>query len=1085
MKSPMKSQTKSKAHRPGRVTAAVMALLTLAACSTTRRPPGDDAPTIASLSQRRIALPADTGIRADEAAAIAAWQAVLDTGPQVTQRSEALRRLGDLEMDRADRAAGDGAAADYRGAIARYETLLQSAPDAAQRDRVLYQLARAQEQGGAPDAAMQTLERLVREHPDTALRDEVQFRRGEVLFAHRDYAQAEAAYTAVLHDDKPSPLHERALYMQGWSRFKQGRLDDSLDAFFALLDAKLGPLQKAERDEPDLAALPTLTRADRELLEDSFRVMSLSLASLQGAASIAPHVGSSMGNDLRRGYEFRVFAQLAALYVRQDRIKDAADTLQLFVQRQPLHAQAPQLLTQVIALSQRQGFESLALQAQRELVEGYGAGSPFEQAQPAAWALVQPQVQASLAALARHHHALAQRSHERQDVQQAERWYRRLLAVLPDDVDAARQRFLLAELLYDDRQWAAAAIEYEQVAYGEARPAQAADAGYAALLAYAAQEKQAADATARAALQRQASASALRFATTHGSDARSAAVLTHAAEQLQALGEGEQADAVARQVLASQPVPAPELRRSAWTVLAQGAFERQAWADAEQAYSQVLALTAAGSAAQRDNAERLAAAIYKQGEQARADGDARAAVGHFSRIAELGAAGGLAAGSAVRASAQFDAAAALIGLKDWEAAARALADFRREQPGHALAAEVAPRLALVYLELGRDADAAAEFEGVAAQATEPEAQRNALWQAAELRQKAAASAAPRSALLAAAQQAWERYLQAFAQPLPAAVEARWHLALLARQNQDAATAQRWARAVQQADHDAGEARTALTRQRAGEAALLLTEPLLAAYRQVALVEPLQKQLKLKKTRMEALLAAYAAAAETAGPAALEVHTAATFHTAALVQDFGQALMSSARPKKLKPAELEQYNVMLEEQAFPFEEQAIALHEGNAARTAQGVYDTWVQQSLAELARLKPARWNKPEHGDATLPSELSALQAALKPHADDARLLNQLGIAERRAGHFDAARTAYEAAIAADAQAAAPLVNLAILHDLYLGDAAQAQVLYQRCLALSPGDAPALSRWLAELKSRKPAAATVATTVSGRKETLP
>ena len=80
-----------------------------------------------------------------------------------------------------------------------------------------------------------------------------------------------------------------------------------------------------------------LSRADRELVEDSFRVLSLSLASLQGAESVPALIDS----PLRESYQYRVYLQLADLYGKQERIKDAADTLAAFVRRQPLHAQAP------------------------------------------------------------------------------------------------------------------------------------------------------------------------------------------------------------------------------------------------------------------------------------------------------------------------------------------------------------------------------------------------------------------------------------------------------------------------------------------------------------------------------------------------------------------------------------------------------------------------------------------------------------------------------------------------------------------------------------------------------------------------
>jgi hypothetical protein len=319
------------------------------------------------------------------------------------------------------------------------------------------------------------------------------------------------------------------------------------------------------------------------------------------------------------------------------------------------------------------------------------------------------------------------------------------------------------------------------------------------------------------------------------------------------------------------------------------------------------------------------------------------------------------------------------------------------------------------------------------------------------------------------------------------VEARARLAHLNRQDGQAAKALVWTQAVQQADLAAGEARTPRTRTLGGQATLALAAPALEAYRKVPLIEPLAKQLKLKKTKMEEVLRAYAAAAEVG---IADVTTAATYQTAAVYQDFGKALMGSTRPKKLNKAELEQYNVMLEEQAFPFEEKAIELYETNTRRAATGIYDAAVKSSFAELAKLKPVRYGKTERGDPNLPGETAALEAALKavpaPTPARARLLNELGIQQRQQGHFDAARLSYEGAIAADATAAAPHLNLAILHDLYLGDNALALAQYQRYLELSPADAPTVSKWLAELKARKPVpnSSQATPTVAARKEAV-
>jgi hypothetical protein len=58
--------------------------------------------------------------------------------------------------------------------------------------------------------------------------------------------------------------------------------------------------------------------------------------------------------------------------------------------------------------------------------------------------------------------------------------------------------------------------------------------------------------------------------------------------------------------------------------------------------------------------------------------------------------------------------------------------------------------------------------------------------------------------------------------------------------------------------------------------------------------------------------------------------------------------------------------MLEEQAYPFEEKAIALHELNARRASEGVYDQWVKRSFAALRELKPVRYAKNERGEGVI-----------------------------------------------------------------------------------------------------------------------
>ncbi len=901
----------------------------------------DNQPTLKTLAGKSLDVPSDGGIDSNEDKAIASYRQFLEAAPKSPWRAEAMRRVGDLEMDRADTraASGDSAAngaPDYRAAVAQYQAFLKANPGDPGNDRVLYQLARASEQSGDLNAALQTLDRLVRDYPATRYRDEAQFRRGELLFTLRDYVKAEAAYATVLGGGASNAYVSRALYMQGWSRFKQARLEDALQSFFGVLDQKVGG--DMGDDEP------TLSRADREMVEDTFRVTSLSLSQLQGAQSIPPFVDS----PLRRGYSYRVYQQLAELYIKQDRVKDAADTFAAFVKLEPLHSQAPLMQARVIEIYASGGFATLALEAKKDYVSRYAVDSDFRRANGAAWERAQPLVKTHLIELARHYHAAAQAGKQSADYQQAVQWYRAYLASFPGDTDAAQNNFLLAELLFEDQRFAEAAVEYQNAAYEYPPHAKAAEAGYAALLSYAAQDKRAA-AAEQGALRRAAAQSAVRFSDAFPADPRRAQVLTDAAEKFYALADADQAASVAQQVLALQPAATPAQRRVAWTVVAHTAFEAARFDRAEQAYGEALALMPAQDAARSEMVERLAASVYKQGEQARAGGQARDAAAHFARVAVV------APDSAVRATAQYDAAAVLIGLKDWDAAARTLEDFRQRYPQHALAGEVGNKLAVAYLEQQNWPQAAAELERLAATSADPEAARAALWQAAELYDKAHADAP--------AARVYAEYVKRFPQPLEPAIEARHRQAKFAKAAGDRARELALMQQILQADQTGGEARSARTRYLGANAALMLAEPAFDAYRQVALVEPLARQLKAKKARLEDTLKAYAVAADYG---VAEVSTAATYQVAALYQDFGRALLGSQRPAKLTKAQLEQYDVLLEEQAFPFEEKAIQLHEVNARRASEGLYDEWVQRSFAALRQLKPARYAKNERSEGVI-----------------------------------------------------------------------------------------------------------------------
>ena len=342
--------------------------------------------------------------------------------------------------------------------------------------------------------------------------------------------------------------------------------------------------------------------------------------------------------------------------------------------------------------------------------------------------------------------------------------------------------------------------------------------------------------------------------------------------------------------------------------------------------------------------DNLAASIYKQAEQANEAQDYRAAAGHFLRIAER------APTSSIRPAAEYDAAAALMKLQDWTAAAGVLDAFRAAFPEHELNAEATKQLAFVYREGGETSLAAGEYERVAAEAADPELEREALLSAGELYEQASD--------VSRALGVYERYLAEFTQPVDVAVETRFKVAEMHRARADQLKYHEHLAALVAADAAAGSERTDRTRYLAAQAGLVLAEPRYAAFNAVQLVQPFEQNLARKRELMDAALQAF----EDLLPYEVgEVTTAATFHMAEIYSSFSRSLLDSERPTDLSAAELVEYEEVLEEQAFPFEERAIEVHEANVdVMIAAGLYNRWVEQSFARLAALVPGRYAKEE-----------------------------------------------------------------------------------------------------------------------------
>jgi TolA-binding protein len=835
--------------------------------------------------------------------------------------------------------APDGAAADLENASAReaielYKKLLARYPHYERNDQALYNMSRAYEELGQVEEAMAVMTRIVRHYPRSKYLDEVQFRRGEYFFTRRKYLDAEEAYKAVIAHGPATPYYEHALYKLGWSLYKQQLYEDALERFVGVLDHRVTTGYDFEKGGSEI---------ERKRVDDTFRVISLSFAYTSGPAGVVEH----FDRHGKRPYELSVYANLGEHYLEKRRYADAASAYRAFVKRNPFHKIAPDFDMRVIDIYKKGGFPRLVIDGSKAFATHYGLKSEY-------WKhfdiKTRPEVvvhlKQNLRELANYYHSLYQNkelARDRDDnFRHAQHWYREFLDSFPRDTESPAINYQLAELLLEQRHYGEAATEFERTAYAYTAHDKAPAAGYAAVYAHREHAKGASGA-ALDRVRREVIRSSLQFVERFPKHDKAAIVLGAAADDLYDLKDYPQSLTVATRLIKDFPAAETSLQRSAWIVVAHASFELQKYPEAEAGYQNVLKLSARDDKSLAGFSDNLAASIYKQGEQAIQANEPKIAVRHFLRIAEV------APGSKIRPSAEYDAASALLKMRDWDRAVEVLQAFRKDHPAHELQGEVTKKMAFAYREAGKLAVAAAEYERVERESKDGEVRRGALLMAADLYEDAADHDR--------ALEVYRRYISAFPKPLELALESRHKIATLHKNRNHTAPYLAELRLIRDLDANAGRERTARTRYLGANAALGLVEPLYAELTNIKLVKPFQKNLQRKKTAMKAATDAFS---KLVSYEVGDVTAAATYYLAEINFHFSRALAESERPDNLNALEREQYELALEEQVFPFEERAIAIHEKNLELLALGVHSPWIEKSLDKLGRLVPARYARPE-----------------------------------------------------------------------------------------------------------------------------
>ena len=871
-------------------------------------------------------------------------------------RQQIMARIADFEMSRSEQQqlqANDTGhyfekpIALYRELIAMQEKSGQ-AVKGVELDQLRYKLAKALSMDGRNDEAGKALDQLAQTAPSSTYMGETQFRRAEKAFADGDYAAAEKHYKSVA-DDKANPLQQNALYMQGWAEFKRGDYDIALQSFTKVLDHLLSLAQK-----PDQVAqtVEQLSGAQKNMMEDTLHVMSLSFSYLDGAQSII-NLQKDMGD---RVYEHLLYEELGQLYLEKKRFSDSAETYKNYVEHNPLSDFAPQFSIKMINVYEQGNFPSLILPAKKEYVERYGISSSYwTQRNGVIGVAASEYLHQSLQELAEYEHAQAQDLNKTNKLEaksafgRAAGFYREFVATFPKDVKSSEMTFLLGECLSEAGDYPQAISAYEQVAYDYQDKQHGADAGYSmVLLSHEMATGQALAETQKASWQERKTNYSLRFAQTYSSDPRAAAVLTQAAQELLNQKRFAEASTVAEEIINLKPPAEAKLQFTAWLVLAHSNFDAKNYAGAEKAYWQVLNLLPTnaqtpGAPTAQQVRERIAASIYQQAQSDLALSQKDDAIAKLLRISEV------APDTDIAIKGRYDAGVYLIEQQKWAEAEQVYTSFRQQYPKHELTASIPAKMVLIYQNQSKWALAANELGVMERTSNDPNVKRQSLAMGAELYEK--------SGNKSMAIEQYQRYANEYPRPVAEAMEAQFHLAQLYGEQQDSKKRQYWLQRMIDTNASAGAQGTDRTKYLAASATNEMADIPYKDFASIPLTLPLKQSLQRKRAALDKALKAQEAVLNFG---VAEFTTEASFRIGDIYAQLSRDLMKSERPRDLDALALEQYDLLLEEQAYPFEEKAIQIHQANAQRSSKGIYDQWVKRSFEELAKLLPARYKKSE-----------------------------------------------------------------------------------------------------------------------------
>lgn len=859
-------------------------------------------------------------------------------------RLDAINRLAELEFELSSKLQKENSNSDNNNdtendrlynerldkTIELLTTSLHDYPNAKGNDKILYQLAKAYDHKGSHSESEMTLNRLVKKYPKSSYYLESQFRLAEILFSKREFSEAEKTYTEILGSSKNNVFYEKALFKRGWSRFKQ-------EYYLEAVDDYLEAVSFHNFDDYN-----ELNKNQLEQFNEYFRAIGLSFSYLGGAEPLNEYFHDNPNFK----YIYHTYEHVSDIFLKQLRYSDAADTLEFFIKNNASSVDVPTSLLKIIDIWNQGGFAKKAAEKIEIYYTQYNPDSKYwisKHSNADLYKKSDVELKKNILLTSSYFHKLYLEDNKNEHFIEADKWYKRYLNHYKSAANKDDIYYQYANLLSKKQLFSKSLENYEMAAYDDGIILNK-NAAYATITLTNRLFNAQTNTEEKQNLLNKHIKYATLYSQLYPNDKQATKIVLHAAELAFKTAQYQKAIELVEGItnISTSPdyIKAQILKAHAY-------FNSKQYENAEAAYYLALSSNLANK---QEISDKLALSIYKQAEQSKESGDISRAIQHYIRIYKL------APDSSIAATGMYDGIALAMKNEQWDISINNIKQFQILYPYHKLNQDVTKKLSVAYLKSNQSIKAAKEFERISGFENNNEVKTAALWQAAELYEsKGEKSEAIRS---------YEKYAKTYKDPYAQNVEAMKNLTRLYSEINNVNKVSFWNSEIIKADKRAlNKFKTERTRYITSYASLELAKNEHMRFTNQKLVLPLNLSLRKKKTAMQEAVKLYGRASKYG---IAETATESTFEIAEIYESFSKDLLKSERPKNLKGPELEQYVILLEDKAYPFEDKAIEFYEANMSHVKEGVYNKWVKQSHDKLRELFPARYNRSPKLDRTI-----------------------------------------------------------------------------------------------------------------------